>query len=262
MDAAFLADICASPADDTPRLVYADWLNENGQGERAEFIRVQVELAKARAVVEVVEGGFLFYAGRRFDGPAVIEEGAGRDLLPLRLRARELLKAHEDGWLEGLLPGLELLNLLDDDERGPGAEWWDGKARLETHHAWRRGFVAEVSLTLADWLAHGPALVRAAPLERVRLSDREPQDYHNNVPVLNRGRLYGWYRALDVPAELLPHTLPNKLWTLVARAAGCQRHGRWADFRTPEGAVDALSVACIDWAWAQPVSSATAAQTQ
>jgi uncharacterized protein (TIGR02996 family) len=43
---AFLQAICEDPDDDTPRLVYADWLDEHGQPERAEFIRVQVELAR------------------------------------------------------------------------------------------------------------------------------------------------------------------------------------------------------------------------
>ena len=42
---AFLAHIIANPDDDTPRLVYADWLDEHGQPERAEFIRLQIELA-------------------------------------------------------------------------------------------------------------------------------------------------------------------------------------------------------------------------
>jgi uncharacterized protein (TIGR02996 family) len=41
-----LRAICENPAEDAPRLVYADWLDENGQPERAEFIRVQIELAK------------------------------------------------------------------------------------------------------------------------------------------------------------------------------------------------------------------------
>ncbi|HVK11360.1 MAG TPA: TIGR02996 domain-containing protein [Gemmataceae bacterium] len=44
--APFLAAIRAAPADDAPRLVYADWLDERGQPERAEFIRVQCELAR------------------------------------------------------------------------------------------------------------------------------------------------------------------------------------------------------------------------
>ena len=45
--AAFLADICERPEDDAPRLVYADWLEEHGEPDRAEFIRTQCELAKA-----------------------------------------------------------------------------------------------------------------------------------------------------------------------------------------------------------------------
>jgi uncharacterized protein (TIGR02996 family) len=41
-DALFRA-ICEQPWEDTPRLMYADWLQENGQPERAEFIRLQIE---------------------------------------------------------------------------------------------------------------------------------------------------------------------------------------------------------------------------
>src|SRR5262249_26518532 len=43
---AFLSDILESPDDDTSRLIYADWLDDHGQPERAEFIRVQIELAR------------------------------------------------------------------------------------------------------------------------------------------------------------------------------------------------------------------------
>jgi len=42
----FVRAILADPDDDTHRLVYADWLEENGQPERAEFIRLQVERAR------------------------------------------------------------------------------------------------------------------------------------------------------------------------------------------------------------------------
>src|SRR3954452_23480399 len=43
--APFLAAVRAHPDDDAPRLVYADWLDERGDADRAEFIRVQCELA-------------------------------------------------------------------------------------------------------------------------------------------------------------------------------------------------------------------------
>ena len=38
--------ILAEPDDDTARLVYADWLDEHGEGDRAAFIRAQIEVAR------------------------------------------------------------------------------------------------------------------------------------------------------------------------------------------------------------------------
>src|SRR5262249_60689283 len=46
---AFLEATRAHPADDAPRLIYADWLDEQGGEEdlaRSEFIRVQCALAR------------------------------------------------------------------------------------------------------------------------------------------------------------------------------------------------------------------------
>jgi uncharacterized protein (TIGR02996 family) len=43
---ALLAAMAADPFDDTVRLAYADYLEETGEPDRAEFIRVQVELAR------------------------------------------------------------------------------------------------------------------------------------------------------------------------------------------------------------------------
>src|SRR5262249_46624256 len=42
----FLEAIRESPGDDALRLVYADWLDDHGDAARAEFIRVQCELAR------------------------------------------------------------------------------------------------------------------------------------------------------------------------------------------------------------------------
>jgi len=42
---AFVHSILANPDDDLPRLVFADWLEENGRESHAELIRVQCELA-------------------------------------------------------------------------------------------------------------------------------------------------------------------------------------------------------------------------
>jgi uncharacterized protein (TIGR02996 family) len=44
-----LAAVRANPEDDSPRLVCADWLEENGDPDRARFIRAQCELARLPA---------------------------------------------------------------------------------------------------------------------------------------------------------------------------------------------------------------------
>jgi uncharacterized protein (TIGR02996 family) len=46
---ALLAAICAAPEEDTPRLVLADWLEENDQPDQAQFIRIQIQLARTPA---------------------------------------------------------------------------------------------------------------------------------------------------------------------------------------------------------------------
>jgi uncharacterized protein (TIGR02996 family) len=43
---ALLKVICERPREDTPRLMYADWLDEHGDALRAEFIRFQVEFPR------------------------------------------------------------------------------------------------------------------------------------------------------------------------------------------------------------------------
>src|SRR5262245_42365097 len=48
-EASLLAAICDNPEEDTPRLAFADWLDENGRRDdrmRAAFIRAQIELAR------------------------------------------------------------------------------------------------------------------------------------------------------------------------------------------------------------------------
>jgi uncharacterized protein (TIGR02996 family) len=42
----FIRAIVANSADDSPRLIYADYLEEHGDTERSEFIRIQCELAR------------------------------------------------------------------------------------------------------------------------------------------------------------------------------------------------------------------------
>jgi uncharacterized protein (TIGR02996 family) len=76
----FLDYILANPDDDAGRLVYADWLDEQGDGHRAEFIRVQVERTR-------------------------LPEWDARQVR-LRVREQALLKDHGEKW-KAELPAVE-----------------------------------------------------------------------------------------------------------------------------------------------------------
>jgi uncharacterized protein (TIGR02996 family) len=120
-DEAFLRAVIEQPDDDLPRLVYADWLDEHGEPERAEFIRVQCELARLP-----------------LDGPR-----AGK----LRNREQALLGGNR--W----------------------RQWAGSLAAFADEFHYRRGFVEGLTLGAAAFLRHTAAILAAAPLSHVRLTD-------------------------------------------------------------------------------------------
>jgi uncharacterized protein (TIGR02996 family) len=73
-ETALLRAIAANPDEDTPRLAFADYIEEQGNTARAEFIRGQVELARLKE-----------------DSPRRRE---------IAFRCRQLLDAHEEEWLD------------------------------------------------------------------------------------------------------------------------------------------------------------------
>jgi uncharacterized protein (TIGR02996 family) len=118
---AFLQSILANSDDDTPRLVYADWLDDNGRPERAEFIRVQIELARLaeddprregleereRALLNARQEDWLGAAGRLLSTPefrrGFVERG--------QLGARQFLTHAEELFRLAPIRHLKLLRL-------------------------------------------------------------------------------------------------------------------------------------------------------
>lgn len=249
---AFLREIIANPQSDADRLIFADWLDENGQPERAEFIRVQVELAKAPL-------------------------GWGGDTLryneALRRRERELLPRiwEQYGLPDPLWSGWEVDGAVCCNER---------KSR-GIGGVLRRGFVAEITCTLADWCgaecgrcnghgwicildltgrsdcptchgtgrvnAHGPALVKATPLEEVRLTDKRPSRPGS------RPEIVGWHLSpLRDFSAMAEDEIPPELFRLLP-ASGPGLF--WATTGGVESANHSLSAAALAWAQPAPLAS-------
>jgi uncharacterized protein (TIGR02996 family) len=95
-DEAFRRAILDDPDDDTPRLVYADWLEENGDPERAELIRAQCRAAQIEDVcaeqIDLEERArqLLFLHGKRWRVMAPLLIGGSLEFgrgFPEKLRA-------------------------------------------------------------------------------------------------------------------------------------------------------------------------------
>lgn len=137
--ARFLAPILAAPDDDAPRLVYADWLQQQND-PRGEFIAVQCELAKLG------------------------DAGAQARRRELEAREAELLKANKKKWV-GQFAGTRI-------EYGiPGERLWVKGS--PTKWDFERGFVAGVTMSAKDFARNAEAIFAVEPLRCAHVTDRD-----------------------------------------------------------------------------------------
>lgn len=152
----FMSAIIADKASDTPRLIYADWLEETGNANHADFIRVQCELATlGSCAVEPPCRSRLDYACRVCELHAREAELWGRypDVNDLRQHFHASMPAVAEpmGWC--ILPQ----GYNDFGNHTPSA-------------VVARGFVAAVRCDLATWLSVADALTTTQPVESVALT--------------------------------------------------------------------------------------------
>ncbi len=218
-EADLLQEIIDQPDDDGLRLIAADFLDENGQPERGEFIRVQVALAG----VKKCKYSTVTYPNNHCCPPYCLDcrmHAQPKRYAALRRRERELYKRIDHGlpmldyaWPQAYLPPLDRLAGLSIG-------------------VVRRGFVEEVQCASADFLTHGPAIVRATPLREVRLNDVEPIYYEPNPTVAPM-----WLIGVPQLSFLSSH--------LSLAGAWYNRNNALSD----------ISAACIAWAKSTAVSA-------
>lgn len=184
---ALLQAILDNPADDLRRLVYADWLEENGEAERADFMRAWMAAPRKNRLYTSFHNGHWGTCSAPPDHPG-----------PIAFWAMEGKDADSVAWL--------FAGFTEE-------EHW--------HLTIRRGFVADVWCPQQAWLDHGPTIVRAHPVERVRLTDVRP---------VHQDRDPGFACWTFAYTRLSPN-----ISGLFARGY----------FHTEEDAIDAMSAACL-----------------
>lgn len=276
IDAApLLSMIHDAPEDDGPRLVYADWLEEDGQADRALFIRVQWEIT----TIEAANGSTEFWGALDREHTAAKAKCHCRRCA-LRRRERELLLRHSHEWLPRANDIRWIVQIM------PGLEQPCHDGRNVVTVAFARGFPHAVAVAaLRDWVGGpcqacggdglelidggndqrqcetcrgtghapgiGPAVMRAAPTVRVvTCEDRRPTQ--TTQPT--------WNENIDHPDDDESSYLPPDVFSLLEGGVsnGDGLGHRWRSYPTAALAATALSDALIRHAMARQPAEATA----
>jgi uncharacterized protein (TIGR02996 family) len=153
-DEAFLQAILESPEDDTPRLVYADWLDEHGRPEQAEFIRIQCELEK-------VPPGHL---------PPPVLDRRERTRDTIRSTSRAKLVRREKSLLKKY-----------------GKKWAGPLHRVVPRWEFRRGFIESVEIGAGPFIESAEELFGLAPIRHAWLTNADDHlDALLRMPLLRR----------------------------------------------------------------------------
>ena len=146
---ALIASVLATPDDDAPRLVYADWLDEHGQPERAALIRDMIR--------ELGDNEYASQADSR------------------TLRFRDFARQQEFHKTHGRFATAE-----------ESADWREVTLRLPdlglssgAQIGWCRGFAHSLSLSATDALAHLDAILAAHPVAEVTLTTIPVMRHHS-----------------------------------------------------------------------------------
>lgn len=176
-----LRGVLNDPADGTARLVFADWLEERGEGARARFIRNEVAASAP---------------------PSVFKAGWPCRVSVFRDTSRMTL-----GEVVNLPP--EPIELVELAPPVPGVSW-----------ATSRGMVCGIELPCEAFMTHAEAIFRVHPVTSVVLVDKSPWvgRHGRNDPQDN---LWGWWRAwspsMNAVDEFERDTLPHELMAIVDR---------------------------------------------
>jgi uncharacterized protein (TIGR02996 family) len=248
----YLRAVRELPDDDGPRLVAADWWDEQGASGRAEFVRVQCKLARLEAAhmplnapctCTRTDEDFRRYQAGEYCGAC---RRRREPIEALRRRERELLAGSRGKWFD-----FPITWHVGIDPVPVGAHGFQ----------YRRGFFEVAALTAADFLACADALTAACPLRRVRLTTWPEAEwassnisvrlvgsdcrwswrslselFRGDSRVVNRAMVLQAYLAVEFPGidfelptvELQPGSLPPSQLPLTTDNRGSSPRPSWS----------------------------------
>lgn len=201
-----LQEVLEHPEDDLPRLVFADWLAENGELVRAEFIQLQCLLAREQPDYALDTG----------TSPGVYTSSGDP-------RIRRAYVLFQDMVFSSVVKGTIPLD-----------SWiWNSSI-------WRRGFVEALSLNCSDFTKLAKLAFKLHPVTRVQLKDKQPGMW------TVRSGYWSWRASSSISALLgADYFLPIEIFDLLGPGQLAASSDSWRHFDSKERAVNELSQACV-----------------
>jgi uncharacterized protein (TIGR02996 family) len=196
--------ILESPRDDLPRLALADWFEENGRDNLADFIRGQLTLDPVRQKCSCGSCVRKRGGGQHTNGTCACDDMDTRDILYRELELFPLVWEEMTGDMP--LQCLHNREPLYRDMR-PG----------DMSVVFRRGFIARIALTQERFLKHADIIFSKHPIEEVVLRDRAPSTV---VPIFEGREYYRWYCSILEYLGEYPYVSPEDRSMIVKGVAG------------------------------------------
>lgn len=232
---ALLAAIRANPADDAPRLIYADWLDENATMDE------KCHRCGGDGTIENDS------TGREYTCPNCNGNRVSLKGNRFAERAEFIRRQCEFPTGDNVLCG------IDGEYSNVHWHWaaeflamcqWNMRG-LHRKVIFRRGFVAEVRLTLAEFLRHAKAIAAVHPVQTWVLTNREPEQFQAGE----------WAYYVSVEDYRNPDNITHKSWLvpdfypLISKENVHRFTHRLTKFRSSkEQAIADLQQFCYRWA--------------
>ena len=187
-----LAAVLTEPECDTARLVVSDWYEENGQADRAEFIRLQIALAKLPQNPVCTSAKPSDYC---MDPDCELVQKNQMTWRAEELWADHRLNGGPDPWFGGKIAGIKhnALYLSTYDKPVISARF----RRQYIEFQLVRGFIGRVKCDVSQWHGIGRKLVARYPIRDVHIYNAHWHPHWRELTISEYRRYH------HVPPEIL-----------------------------------------------------------
>lgn len=240
---ALLRSIILAPADDAPRLVYADYLDERGDkasAAKATFIRSQIRLDREN-IQPTCGGGKTFGQGKA-PGFGIYTHHCRCEYCKLRRAEWTAWRHFSCEWQQDFYKTIVEGTILQRIDTGQMMNAMRPAARCE----FSRGFISSISVSCDDFMLHAAEMFSKYPIESASLNDKRA--LHAADP------FFRWIHRSDGIYHGECYQLPKELFDLLSTGPSCvlvrNAQEDWnsafsvRDYESQLAAGYALNVAC------------------